>query len=225
MIKYFLKSIIPSEIRSSMRNGQKLVVYFWRRQRIRWPVAVGSQIKIIVGAAMTTQKGWISTNEQWLDITNPEDWRNVFHGKALLTHVLAEHVFEHLTEADMFLALRLINQHMKIGGRIRIAVPDGYHPDPSYIRHVGIKGIGADAADHKQLINCDTLVKALEVSGFSSKLLEGYQLNGNLVLAPIDINSGIVVRSRGNQLSMAGRFGWKFPDANTSLIVDGIKRA
>ncbi|MFW8744742.1 hypothetical protein [Mesorhizobium japonicum] len=224
MIKSFLKNIIPNSIRYRFRQYQKITVYFWRRQRIRLPVATGSQIKIIIGAAMTSQKGWFSTNEQWLDITKPEDWRHVFHGKALLTHVLAEHVFEHLTEEGMYFALRLINQHMKSGGRIRIAVPDGNHPDPRYIRHVGIGGIGADAEDHKQLINCNLLMKALDASGFSPKLMEGYQDNGDLVAMPIDIESGVIVRSRSNHLSMASRSGWAFPDANTSLIVDGIKR-
>lgn len=224
MIKQFFKSIIPSAIRSNLRKSHKLVVYFYRRQKIRWPVAVSGQIKIIIGAALTTQKGWFSTNENWLDITEPEDWRNIFHGKVLLTHVLAEHVFEHLTEADMYLALGLIYQHMKIGGRIRIAVPDGYHPNPIYIRYVGIAGIGADAEDHKQLLNCSTLIKALEISGFSSKLLEGYQSNGDLVAIPIDIEFGNVYRSRSNLLSMASRSGWDFPDANTSLIIDGVKR-
>ncbi len=225
MIKIIFKKIIPNSIRCRFRQYQKVVVYFWRRQRIRLPVAAGSQMKIIIGAAMTYQKGWFSTNEQWLDITKPEDWSRVFRGKVLLTHVVAEHVFEHLTEKNMYLALRLISQHMKIGGRIRIAVPDGYHPDPNYIRSVGIGGVGADAEDHKQLINCDILFKALDASGFLPKLVEGYRDNGDLVSMPIDIDSGSIVRSRSNHLSMAGRSGWEFPDANTSLIVDGIKRA
>ena len=225
MIKNFFKKILPNSIRYRFRQYQKIAVYFWRRQRIRLPVATGSNIKIIIGAAMTSQKGWFSSNEQWLDITKPEDWRKVFRGKVLITHVLAEHVFEHLTEQGMYLALRLVNQHMKIGGKIRIAVPDGYNPDSKYIRHVGIGGIGADAEDHKQLINCDILIKALNASGFLPKLVEGYRDNGELVLMPIDIDSGTIVRSRSNFLSMASRSGWEFPDANTSLIVDGIKRA
>lgn len=225
MIKAALKYVLPAGLRFKLRQTQKLVLYFWRRQILKWPIARGSPIKIIVGAAMTSQKGWYSTNEQWLDITKESDWKRIFGQKALLTHVLAEHVFEHLDENEMIRSLCLINQYMVVGGRIRIAVPDGYHPDPAYIRHVGVAGVGADAEDHKQLINCDSLIRALETSGFTPKLLEGYLSNGELVLNDLDDASGVVVRSRSNKETMAGKSGWAFPDASTSLIVDGVKEA
>ena len=41
-------------------------------------------------------------------------------------HVGAEHVFEHLTWDEARAALANISQYLKDGGRIRIAVPDGY---------------------------------------------------------------------------------------------------
>lgn len=205
------------------RGMQKSVVYELRRQKIRVPVIARMPIKIIVGAAMTSQAGWYSTNEQWLDITRAQDWNRVFQGKALLTHALAEHVFEHLTEDETRQALGLLWQHMLPGGRIRIAVPDGYHPDSTYIRHVGVAGIGADAADHKQLLNMDTLCRYLEEAGFVTEILEGYRSNGELVQKLIDPSSGLVVRSRSNARTMAGRAGWDFVDANTSLIIDGVK--
>ncbi len=180
-------------------------------------------MKIIAGAAMTSKEGWYSTNEKWLDITQVKDWQRVFNGKALLTHVLAEHVFEHLTEDETRIALGLFHAHMVSGGRIRIAVPDGYHPDPTYIRHVGIAGIGADAADHKQLLNCDTLARLLRDAGFATEFLEGYRSNGELVTCVINPAFGNVIRSRCNTATMAGRSGWLFPDADTSLVIDGIK--
>jgi predicted SAM-dependent methyltransferase len=219
-----LKSAVPGSVRREMRQMQKSVVYFARRQGIRIPVAVGKPIRIIVGAAMTHQAGWYSTNEQWLDITRAEDWRRIFGGKPLLTHVLAEHVFEHLTAAETRAALGHVARHMRPGGRIRIAVPDGYHPDPTYLRHVGIAGIGADAEDHKQLLNCDSLARYLDGAGFTAELKEGYRSDGSLVQTPLDPGLGLVIRSRSNAVTMAGRAGWDFVDANTSVIVDGTLR-
>lgn len=225
LIKNVLKAAVPGSVRREMRHAQKAVVYFSRRQGIRIPVAAGSSLRIIVGAAMTRQEGWYSTNEQWLDIANPDDWRRIFRGKALLTHVLAEHVFEHLTQDETREALALVARHTRPGGRIRIAVPDGYHPDPTYLRHVGIAGIGADAADHKQLLTCDSLMRFLEEAGFAAELKEGYRRDGQLVQLPLDQDLGAVVRSRSNAKTMAGRAGWDFVDANTSLVVDGMLRA
>ncbi len=223
LIKTIVKLIVPSGARRTLRQAQKSAVYFFRRQGIRIPVARSALLKIIVGAAMTRQAGWYSTNEQWLDITNAQHWKNVFCGKALLTHVLTEHVFEHLTEDETRRALGLLWQHMLPGGRIRIAVPDGYHPDSTYLKHVGIAGIGADAEDHKQLLNSDSLCRFLEDAGFVSEMREGYRGDGELVQKPINPSSGLVIRSRSNAETMADRKGWDFVDANTSLVVDGIR--
>ena len=165
--------------RRVLRIAQKRIVYGYRRVMIVLPVTLNLPMKVIVGAAMTSQEGWYSTNEQWLDITNKHDWDKIFLKKRLITHVVAEHVFEHLTHAECQKALRLINYHMMDGGRIRIAVPDGYNPDSTYISHVGISGIGADASDHKQLLNKDSLSALLKESGFNPKLLEGYDRNGS----------------------------------------------
>ncbi len=223
--KNLLKTLLPVGLRQRLRLAQKSVVYFSRRQGIRIPVAASQPIKIIVGAAMTHQAGWYATNEQWLDITRGTHWQRVFHGKALVTHVLAEHVFEHLTPDETRSTLRNMAKHMVPGGRVRIAVPDGYHPDPSYIRHVGIAGIGADAEDHKQLLNSDSLRQYLEEAGFQATLQEGYQSDGVLVQTALQGEHGLVVRSRSNARTMAGRAGWAFIDADTSLVVDGCRRA
>ena len=225
IIRRLLKAAVPRGLRRIIRHMQKAVVYFSRRQAIRIPVASSTPIKIIIGAAMTYQDGWYSTNEQWLNIAREGHWQRVFQGKALLTHVLAEHVFEHLTPDETRQALRLVAQHMHPGGHIRIAVPDGYHPDPAYLLHVGISGIGADAEDHKQLLNCDLLIKYLREAGFAPELKEGYCRSGKLVQQPLSAEVGLVIRSRSNARTMAGCDGWDFLDAETSLVVDGRLRA
>jgi predicted SAM-dependent methyltransferase len=200
------------------------VKYRWRALAIRHPVSRNQRIKIIVGAAETFQTGWYSTNEQWLDISARSDWNKVFRGKRLITHVVAEHVFEHLTYVESQQALANISAHMVDGGRVRIAVPDGYHPDPAYQKHVGIGGIGDDAADHKQLLNADVLATLLREAGFRPLVVEGYDSAGRLITEPYSKEDGLIRRSRANRA--AGLLpAWNFVDADTSLIVDGIKTA
>jgi len=175
-------------------------------------------MKIIIGAAETSQLDWYSTNEQWLDITNTNHWKRLFHGRRLLTHVLAEHVFEHLTSEGAAKALNHIADHLISGGRVRIAVPDGYHPDEEYRRHVDIGGIGADALDHKQFFNADSLTDIFTNSGFEVELIEGYDKAGTLICRSWRKEDGFVQRSRQN----VSHNDWGFIDANTSLIIDGV---
>ena len=223
MIKNIAKALLPESFRRNARAAEKRIRYLYRELIIGIPVFFNQPMKVIVGAALTYQNGWYSTNEQWLDITRCSDWKRVFRGKVLLTHVVAEHVFEHLSKEECQEALRLISQHMNSGGRVRIAVPDGYHPDHDYIRHVGIHGIGADAFDHKQLLNVDSLSELLQDAGFRVEQLEGYLKDGTLVQKSLDADDGYIQRSRSNPINMAGKAGWGFVDANTSLIVDGLK--
>ena len=87
-------------------------------------MARGEKIKIIVGAAETYERGWYSTNEQWLDITKRSDWDNVCRAKRLITHVVAEHVFEHLTYDEFMQALAHMSAYMVDGARIASRVRD-----------------------------------------------------------------------------------------------------
>lgn len=214
-----LRKILPKPVKAVGRKAIKLVKYNYRRVKITLPVYLNRPIKIIVGAAETHQPGWYSTNECWLDITRDDHWRNIFKGRTLVTHVVAEHVFEHLTYEEAQRALRYIHAHMVPGGRIRIAVPDGYHPDPEYQRHVGIEGIGDDGSDHKQLLNVDVLGALLSEAGFKPMHIEGYTAGGELKETPYATHDGFIMRSRANK----NKTPWYFRDANTSLIVDGIR--
>lgn len=221
-ILFVLKIIVPGSFRLKLRQLQKMIVYSARRQLFRVPLLLNKQINIIVGAAMTSQRSWYSTNQQWLDITSKSDWEKVFSGRKLIVNVLAEHVFEHLTYEQAKIALNFIKIHMCSGGNIRIAVPDGYHPDEIYLAHVGIAGIGPDAEDHKQLFNCDSLMVLLGEAGFVPELKEGYTSDGKLVRKFLDPKQGCVNRSRGNKKNMQECSAWEFIDANTSLVVDGL---
>jgi predicted SAM-dependent methyltransferase len=213
-----LISCIPIGWRRVARSVRKAVRYHYRYMRLRLAVRSGLPLKIIVGAAETWQSGWYSTNEQWLDITNPCSWARIFKSRALISHVVAEHVFEHLTEQEAARALMLISKHMIRHGRIRIAVPDGYNPNTEYIRHVGINGLGDDAGDHKQLLNVESLSKLLIGSGFDISIIEGYDAGGILIKNEWCQDDGFVIRSRQNDIYRS----WSFPDASTSLIIDGV---
>jgi len=218
-----IKYIIPTVLRYKLRILEKVIKYSWRRFIIQLPILLNRPIKVIVGAALTYQKGWYSTNQQWLDISNPGDWNSVFKGKQLITNILAEHVLEHLSDKDLKSALSLIYLHMKKNGILRIAVPDGYNLNSLYLRNVGINGVGPDAEDHKQLFNYDSLKKILMRSGFKVSLVEGYRVNGKLTLNSSNGINGLVRRSRHNKENMKNEFKWSYPDENTSLIVDAIK--
>ena len=186
-------------------------------------VARNREVKVILGAALTNQLGWHSTNEQWLDISSAEDWAGIFKRKKLIKCAVAEHVFEHLTPKQMEKALGLIYQHMPTGSTIRIAVPDGNHPKEEYRRNTGIGGIGDDAADHKQFLTFETLKVALELAGFSVIHQEGYAKDGSLKENFLDPKFGYIKRSRSASKLQIESEGWNFIDSQTSLVVDGIK--
>ena len=207
-----------------MRKAIKVARYSYRFVLILIVVRFRQEIKIIVGAAETSQKGWYSTNEQWLDITKEKEWNRVFGGKEILSSVVAEHVFEHLSPGESRLALQQVYKHLRPNGRIRIAVPDGYHPNKDYLSHVGIDGSGADAADHKQLLTADILSTQLEAVGFISEMVEGYTRAGKLIEIIYSKSDGFILRSRLNEVIREKIEGWDFPDSHTSLIMDGIKQ-
>lgn len=219
MLMWIARSLVPSSAKIFLRRLRKMLRYRYRHLRIRLAVQTEREIKIIVGAAETYQAGWYSTNEQWLDITLGTDWDRLFQCRPILQNIVAEHVFEHLTEDEAVAALGHMYRYLLPGGRVRIAVPDGNNPDLEYIRQVGISGVGPDAADHKQLLTVDALEHIFARAGFKSSLVEGYCSNGNLICKPWLPEDGYILRSRQNEPD--GR--WQFRDAHTSLIVDGVK--
>jgi|LauGreDrversion4_1035100.scaffolds.fasta_scaffold164800_1 predicted SAM-dependent methyltransferase len=213
-----LKRLLPEFVRFKLRTFEKAIKYSFRKIIIQFPIFFNRPMKVIVGAALTYQRGWYSTNQQWLDISNPNDWNKVFKRKQLITNILAEHVFEHLSLKDLKIAINLIHSHMKKGGILRIAVPDGYNSNLTYLKNVGINGIGPDASDHKQLFNYDTLHSILKNAGFRPSLVEGFNKKGRLNLKKWEASEGYVRRSRKNNKIICS-----YTDENTSLIVDAIK--
>lgn len=177
----------------------------------------GEPTRIVVGAGHTEYEGWLSTNIDTLDLRSEEDWKKQV-GETRLDRVLAEHVWEHLTPADGITALKHIADHLKPGGIVRIAVPDGNHPDPDYIEHVRPGGKGAGADDHKILYTAAILAAAMREAGLVPTVLEYWDEEGEFHAIDWDPADGMIRRSlRFDPRNAGGR------PVYTSLIVDGVK--
>ena len=173
----------------------KILLYNFRFLKFKIILIFANEVKIILGAALTSQKNWISTNEEWFDISKKADWQRFFKNKKKLKRALAEHVFEHLAEREMEKALFLIHKYLKKKGTLRIAVPDGNHPDSDYRKNTGIKGIGPDASDHKQFIKYEFIKEVLERKGYSCNLIEGFLFDGRLIRNKINNDFGYINRT------------------------------
>ena len=123
-----------------------------------------------------------------------------------------------MDESDRHNANKNCLDYLKPGGKLRIAVPDGFHPSKNYIDKVRPGGIGAGAKDHKILFNYKILKNELENAGFKVDLLEYWDDSGNFNFLNWSIEDGYIERSKNND-----------PRNNkqklnyTSLIVDAIK--
>ncbi len=227
MIK-IIKYLLPDEIKIELKRLFKFFLYKFRKYKLLFIIKFTKKdLKIILGAALTYQKDWFSTNEEWLDITNSNHWKRMFGRENRISRAIAEHVFEHLTEEQMRKALSNIYKYLKSNGTIRIAVPDGNNPNEEYIRNVEISGIGADAKDHKQLIKYEQLHDEMKRVGFKVTLKEGYDKYGNLKVTKIDKEKGQIIRSRTTSSYykeyLKKIIGWRYQDSITSLIIDGEK--
>lgn len=175
-------------------------------------------IKFNIGSGMFKKDmEWYCTDIDTLDITSSANWR-----KILFTHridnIMAEHVWEHLSDEDSILANKNCYKFLKKNGVLRIAVPDGFHPDKDYIGYVKPGGHGAGAEDHKILYNYISLRDSLVKVGFHVCLLEYWDESGNFHCTNWTDNGGHITRSkRYDPRNQNGSLNY------TSLIVDAIK--
>lgn len=174
-------------------------------------------LKIIVGSANTSQVGWISTDYPVLNLADHNSFSRLFKPESI-SHFLAEHVWEHLPAMDAELAIRNCYRYLEHGGRLRIAVPDGFHSDPDYIAQVKPGGYGSGADDHKVLYDFRHLSAMMEAAGFKVRLLEWFDEHGQFHFEPWSVDDGIVKRSTRYDPRNATN-----PTTFTSLIIDGIK--
>jgi predicted SAM-dependent methyltransferase len=203
--------------RIAMNRLRALARAFVGSRQLKRAVRSGNPLRIVVGSGGIGQAGWIMTDRDFLDLLRLRDWQAFFKENSI-SAILAEHVWEHLTLAEGLAAAVICYNYLTPGGRLRIAVPDGFHPDPDYIELVRVGGRGAGAVDHKVLYNHDTLVSLLARAGFEVKPLEYFDAAGNLHTTDWSPDDGLVRRSR--------RFDPRNHDGRlryTSLIVDARK--
>lgn len=175
------------------------------------------ELKIIVGSSATRMSGWISTEYPCVDIS---DMRTLgrFLKESSVSNFFAEHVLEHLTAEQAVQASRNIYALLKKGGRWRIAVPDGFNPDPSYINQVRPGGWGEGSDDHKVLYDIDKLTELLTSTGFVVIAIEWFDHSGKFHFESWDAEEGMVSRSLHNDVRNQVK-----PYSYTSLIVDALK--
>jgi predicted SAM-dependent methyltransferase len=211
----------------------------WLRQNLHTAIRETGPLRVIVGGGhYLPYPGWHLTDQDILDIVEESHWRALFGGRKL-DNLLAEHVWEHLTTEEGGRAAALSFQYLRPGGVLRIAVPDGFHPNPGYIRAVEPGGTGKAALDHKVLLTYKSLASSLERVGFAVDLLEYWDENGTFHHRPFSfsprgrINRRPLFRcdepawTRGPEYAERnGQSGGKpeqYPFNVTSLIVDARK--
>ncbi|HTE12914.1 MAG TPA: hypothetical protein VK645_18165 [Chitinophagaceae bacterium] len=173
--------------------------------------------RLVVGASGVYEEGWIPTDVHTLNLLTPKRWLLFFKYDSV-SAVLAEHVWEHLTLEEGKKAAATCYLFLKKNGYVRIAVPDGYHPDKEYIDYVKPGGHGIGADDHKVLYTYKTLSKVFEEAGFKVTLLEYFDENGQFHFTDWSRNEGMVHRSsRYDDRNKDGVLKY------TSLIIDAVK--
>jgi predicted SAM-dependent methyltransferase len=196
----------------------------WNRrvgpQRLRKALARTGDPRIVIGSGASQIDGdWVSTDREFLDLLKSADWQRFFQPNTIAA-MLAEHVWEHLTPEQGLQAARTCYYYLRPGGYLRLAVPDGFHPDPEYISWVKVGGKSPMqvANDHKVLYTYKSIRELLERAGFRTKLYEYFDENGVFQYQPWDPGAGMIRRSRFfDKRNKGGRLVF------TSIVLDAIK--
>jgi len=182
--------------------------------RLRRQIRSSAPLKVVIGGGQTSYEGWIFTDRDFLDITKPHDWSNLFDPDSI-ERLLCEHVLEHLSEQECASTLAECYRYLKPGGLMRIAVPDGYRRDPAYVAEASPPNDG-----HKVFFNIDTLPPLLASVGFSVLPLEYFDQNEQFHARSWDESEGLIMRSVRFDRQQDFRRGELY---YTSLIVDARK--
>jgi predicted SAM-dependent methyltransferase len=172
-----------------------------------------------LGAGGVADPGWIPTDHGVLDITRAHDWAKLFSPDSI-DALLAEHVWEHLNLQVGQRAAKLCYRYLRPGGYLRLAVPDGLHPDPAYRDLVRPGGSGAGADTHRIFYDYRSLSDLLKGAGFTVELIEYFDSESRFMRSRLDPRRGVIWRSFD--------FDRRNTDGQphyTSLIVDAAKPA
>lgn len=131
-------------------------------------------MKIVIGAGKTEFDGWISTQEEELNLLNRADFERLFRAEKP-TAFLAEHVWEHMTLSDGIIAAKNCYDYLAEGGYLRAAVPDRNFRNEWYQNMVKVGGNGDPnhpAFTHKIVYDYRTFADVFTQAGFEVELLE-----------------------------------------------------
>ena len=187
--------------------------------RFRKGMASSGPKRLVIGSSGWFDFGWIPTEQDFLDLTKPAQWESRFRPNSL-DAMLAEHVWEHLTPVEALSAARTCLTYLRPGGYLRIAVPDGHHPSPTYLEWVRVGGAwsGQLTNDHKVLYTYKTLVALFEDAGFRVELYEYFDEAGAFHYRDWDPQQGKIRRSkRFDKLNKGGSLTY------TSIVLDAFK--
>lgn len=189
-------------------------------KKVQWKIYLwlNDNIKLVVGAGKVKLKGWFNTDIATLNITKETHFRKYF-SKKKIDNVLAEHVLEHLTEEELKEMIINFYKYSSDSVNIRIAVPDGYHPDDNYIDMVKPGGSGEGAFDHKHLFNYKSLSALFEKNGFISFPIEYWDEYGEFHNGYGNDSFGYISRSFTND-----ERNFDGIPRYTSLIIDFKKK-
>jgi len=220
-MKYIPKLILQTWCKSLYLIAKQVKRYFsihYKKNKLKLSLLLNKKaLNVILGAGSTKSKNWLPTDYPVVDVVSRETLAHYFKPLSV-DAFLAEHVWEHLSEQDAFIALVNCFNLLKPGGYFRIAVPDGFHSDLKYIDDVKPGGKGAGSDDHKVLYNYKTLSECLSKAGFKIKLLEWFDEDGEFHFENWSESDGLITRS--TRFDQRNKFN---PTQYTSLIIDAIK--
>lgn len=188
-----------------------------RQKRDLRALASEGHRRIVIGSSGTAFTDWVSTDREIIDLTREATWAEYFPVDSL-DAILAEHVWEHLAPDQAVLAARTCFRFLRPGGYLRVAVPDGFHPDPQYVAGVKPGGTGSGAYDHKVLYNHESFRDLFASVGFEVRLHEYFDRDGHFHFADWNPSDGMIQRSkRYDSRNVGERLVY------TSVILDAVK--
>jgi predicted SAM-dependent methyltransferase len=193
--------------------GRRFGPYHLRKKLQRSP------IRIVIGAGAKHEPGWIATNQEVLDLLKPGDWERFFQPDSI-DAILAEHVWEHLSPDQARTAAGMCFRYLKPGGYLRLAVPDGFHPDPVYQGWVKVGGAGEGLPDndHKVLYTYQSFADLFRKAGFTVELWEYFDEKGRFQDREWDVGKGKIWRTkRFDKRNRNGKLVY------TSILMDAVK--
>lgn len=204
-------------IRTTRRMARGLlqpVRHAVRRLAVQAQVRALRPLNVILGAGSVKMPGWVATDSDVLDVRSPRAWKRVFTPGSI-DRLMAEHLFEHLSDAECSSAFTECFRYLTRGGLLRIAVPDGNRKDAEYVEEVSPPKDG-----HQLLFNVDNLIQRLVQVGFQVTPLEYFDAKGEFHCYPWSEEDGFIGRSARYDRQERFKRGALY---YTSLIVDARK--